>query len=216
MKPQTLDITGHRYGRLTVLKWHSSGRSVKWECLCDCGKTKIVQTNNLRSGHTRSCGCLLEDVKRLHSKTHGGTSSRTYHVWSTMRQRCGNPKHEHYHYYGGRGITVCERWGKFANFLEDMGHAPDRLQLDRTDRDGNYCQENCKWVTKTENMRNRSNNYVVEYEGEVICLSALAEKTGVPVYALARRIKQWGMSPKMAVEGAKNRRRCEKKEHNTK
>jgi len=206
MKSQIMDLTGHQYGRLTVVDLHSHGRSVKWNCLCACGVSKPVQANNLRSGHTQSCGCYQDETKGLHSVTHGSTHTPAYTVWSTMRQRCQNPNHDKYIYYGGRGITVCPEWHSFDQFLRDMGQPPKGYQIDRENNDLGYNKANCKWVPRLKNMRNKSNNRMVNYNGRDVCMSQLAEEEGVSYSALRRRIIYWNMPVQDAIDGARNRR----------
>lgn len=144
------DITGQRFGRLIVLSLYrrgSSGVHSRWLCLCDCGQTRVASGSSLKRGRTTSCGC-----GRI---THGSWGSPTYRSWHMMLQRCTNPRNTHYAYYGGRGITVCERWLKFENFLADMGERPLGTSIDRIDVDGNYEPGNCRWATPKQQMNNR-------------------------------------------------------------
>lgn len=203
---QIMDLTGHQYGRVTVVKLAPYTKAVTWECLCSCGKTAYIQANNLRSGHTRSCGCYQEETKGQHSKTHGATYTPAYYVHSTMMARCYRGTHDKYAYYGGRGITVCERWHSFQNFLADMGQ-PEGRQIDRIDNNKGYSPENCRWVSRKENMRNKRNNNKVFYDGREIVIPELAEITGLPAQALYRRIRRWGMTVDEAILNAKHMRR---------
>lgn len=167
----TIDLTGRRFGRLTVLcrwkDWPDFDPAVKtvftknaphprtifldWKCLCDCGRTAIVRGRYLRNGDTRSCGCLQRQYRATGRITHGGAVrglSREYKAWRDMKERCYNPKKQNYKWYGGRGITVCERWrSSFAAFLADMGPCPPGLTLDRKDPNGHYEPDNCRWTT---------------------------------------------------------------------
>jgi len=167
------DMTGQRFGRLVcVAPIPTAGKSMSWECICDCGTIRIVVRGNLLSGGVKSCGCLKSDVSR--NSKHGLTNGRnatingkkranrigTYSSWEAMRSRCNNPNNPGYHWYGGRGIKVCERWDDFDNFLWDMGERPEGKTLDRIDVNGNYEKSNCKWSTpleQTQNRRPRSN-----------------------------------------------------------
>lgn len=117
-----------------------------------------MAASKLRSGHTRSCGCLASEVRAARWRTHGKTDTRVYRAWASMLRRCQNPNTVAYKWYGARGIKTCERWQKFENFLADMGEPPVGMELDRIDNDGNYEPENCRWVTHQKNCMNRRNN----------------------------------------------------------
>jgi len=162
--PAAINLIGHKYGRLTVIeegdRLRVSRRKVlrRWVCVCDCGNTSILSTGNIRSGNSKSCGCLnleliAERGRRL-NRTHGYRNTSIYHTWSSMVQRCTNPKAQAWRNYGGRGISVCERWLKFENFLADMGERPAGLDLDRINNDGNYELGNCRWTTRSVNIKN--------------------------------------------------------------
>lgn len=156
---------------------------------CVCGKTKNVLIGHLRSGKSLSCGC-----KR--SNGHGMSFSKTYSSWLHMRNRCNNKNNDRYHQYGGRGISVCERWASsFENFIEDMGECPESHSIGRIDNNGNYCKENCRWETNKQQMRNRSNTILVLGEDA----ASQSEKIDMNYATLVTRIKR-GWSEKDAME----------------
>jgi hypothetical protein len=161
-----MDLAGQTFGRLTVIERVAHIPRPHWLCRCECGTERIVRADNLRRGLTRSCGCFHREQWIASVSTHGhlrnGEVHPLYWTWASMHQRCRNPNHARgtrWMHYGGRGITVCERWGGrdgFAHFIADMGERPDRHTLDRVDPDGNYEPGNCRWATYREQNLNRS------------------------------------------------------------
>jgi hypothetical protein len=161
MGRKTQSLAGQRFGRLLVLdrvprEPRASGQA-KWRCLCDCENISIIGSNALRSGATQSCGCLRRDALVTRNTTHGLSGTRTYNSWCNMIRRCTHDNDPRYPEWGGRGITVCERWLDYPNFLADMGERPPGTTLDREDNDGNYEPGNCRWATPPEQMANRRN-----------------------------------------------------------
>lgn len=155
---EKLDLVGKRFGRLVVikkLKQRAKNSSVLWQCLCDCGRITIVRNDHLQSSNTRSCGCLQKEIASKANTKHGMWNTPIYYTWQNMLQRCNNPKHINYQYYGGREIKVCKQWLKFENFFIDMGKQPMGLTIERINNALGYLKENCKWATWQEQGRNR-------------------------------------------------------------
>lgn len=167
------DYSGRRYTRLLVVR--PAGYRVLdcgvihwwWHCQCDCGTKVVVSSQNLRKGDVKSCGCYRRERGGSLNRRHGLTHSPAHHSWLAMKQRCLNPKHSAFRNYGGRGITICQRWiNSFENFLADMGERPEGTSLDRIDVDKGYSPENCRWATKSEqarNVRQRRRNSAGQY-----------------------------------------------------
>ena len=160
---------GQRFGRLIALRDNTdperpTGVRPSWVCQCDCGQATTVVAHHLISGNTTSCGC--HGRNGLH-RTHGlSKTAPEYLTWGRMIQRCTNQRHPKYPRYGGRGITVCERWRSFENFYADMGARPSPLHsIDRIDNDGNYEPGNCRWATPKQQVRNRSNTRMLTIDG---------------------------------------------------
>lgn len=202
-----LNLTGLRFGRLTAISLYSTGGiKRKWLCLCDCGKEHITTTGALRNGTTRSCGCYKSDCSRKMLTKHGnavpGNHTPIYATWSGMKQRTSNSNHPDYRHYGGRGITVCERWSGnngFQNFIDDMGQRPAKHSIDRINVNGNYEPNNCRWATQSEQVRNTRQNDLITIDGITKCRQDWSNDYGVPSNTIHRRISVLGWTPKDAV-----------------
>lgn len=173
-----IDISGKTFGRLTVSS-RAAGPGPKWHCLCSCGNSVIVRGEHLRSGSTRSCGCLNNETRKRGKHQLSKTSE--YHIWQSMKDRCENQNNRAFKNYGGRGIKVCDRWHDVANFVADMGRKPDGLSLDRIDNDGNYEPGNCRWATYREQSNNQRKNVFVTYRGQRMSFSEAWRLSGTTV-----------------------------------
>lgn len=196
MPRRTKDRIGLRYGRLVITESiYIRGLGTGWKCLCDCGVAMYASGSNLDAGNTQSCGCLF---KETHT-THGKTKSRVYSIWKGMLRRCQRPNAPEYKNYGGRGITVCERWQKFEMFFEDMGDPPDGKWIDRIDNNGNYEPGNCQWRSPQDQLNNRRNNRVLTAFGRTQTLHQWAAEMKMPPTTLSNRILRAKLSPEVAL-----------------
>ena len=186
-------VPGVRYGKLTTreLYGYKKGQEL-WICDCDCGKETVVAVSNLINGHTKSCGCIVNDG---HSNyRHGLRQTRLYNIHTKIKQRCFNENDKNYYNYGKRGITICDEWcGKngfinFYNWAMENGYDDD-LSIDRIDVDGNYCPDNCRWTDMETQQNNRRNNRCIEYNGRIHTISEWAKIKNIPYERLRTRIK---------------------------
>ncbi|EIF30926.1 hypothetical protein BCh11DRAFT_06438 [Burkholderia sp. Ch1-1] len=192
-----IEISGQRFGRLLVIDKAPSnlGKSpvTRWNCVCDCGETRIVTTFNLLRGRAKSCGCLHKEITSRNSTTHGLTRSGAWKSWRAMRARCTNATNGSYPNYGGRGITVCERWKSFENFYADMGDRPAGMTLDRfPEPDGNYEPGNCRWASREEQDANKRPNVYVTWKGKTQTYSQWARELDTDASILRRRYLKFG------------------------
>lgn len=189
---QFIDLSGQRFGRLTVLGRAGSNKYnyATWLCICDCGKKTIVAGKSLRTGNTKSCGCLVVDDARAKNekyiKTHGKTNTRLFRVWSSMKTRCDNPNATSYSDYGGRGITVCDEWEKdfesFYKWAMEQGYDPTAKRgehtIDRIDSNKGYSPENCRLANSVQQANNRRSTRFITVDGDKRSLSEWARYYG--------------------------------------
>lgn len=194
---QRLDLKNKRFGRLQLLEYKESdsrGQAL-WHARCDCGNYCVVAGRRAKSGHVTSCGCAHREVAakvlRKTATKHGLRKTPEWLAWKNMRDRCYNPAYKSYHRYGGRGITVCDRWRNDVQaFVQDMGLRPSPAHsLGRIDNDGPYSPENCRWATRGEQASNRRSNRYLVWEGKQRTLSGLAHEYGLSVQLLYTRLK---------------------------
>lgn len=198
---KNIDLTGQRFGRLTVTRREGSdpiSQQKRWLCACDCGTTVFRTGNVLKRKGISNCGCLTSDLKsgNSYSRTHGhsgssGKASREYVTWCSMIQRCTNQKHASFKNYGGRGVSVYASWiASFDQFLADMGPRPNGHSIDRINHDGDYEPTNCRWASKEDQQNNRRDNRTITVEGKQMTASQFARLTGIPSRTILNRLKK--------------------------
>lgn len=196
-----IDITGQKFGRLTVLKHTHSNSDKKccWDCVCECGNMTNVSGKSLRNGNTKSCGCLGREIRIKSNTTHGyctGGKTSEYQIWRSIKERCLNSKNKKYSDYGGRGIIICDRWkDSFQNFIDDMGVRHNKnLSIDRINNNGNYDPTNCKWATWIEQQNNKNNNRILEFNGKSQTVAQWSRELGVPHQRINQRLfRNWSI-----------------------
>lgn len=199
------DITGHTFGRLTVLRRVGSDKhgKTRWLCRCECGVEAVRSAHLMRKGESLSCGCLQRETNVSAPTRHGsakvGRVTREYEAWSNMLARCENPKATHFDCYGGRGITVCPQWHDFAVFIADMGPKPSlKHSIDRRENNGNYEPGNCRWTTTKVQSRNTRRNRFITFNGETMTLAEWGERLGTNGTVIGLRLRH-GWSEERAV-----------------
>lgn len=193
------DEIGSRYGRLLVVSRDtepSKYAHARWLCVCDCGNTTTVLSTNLRRGSTTSCGCYkISRIVETNTK-HGRTGSAELNTFMGMNSRCLNAKGKDFKRYGGRGITVCDRWhrdtpGAFENFLADMGERPSlEHSIDRMDNDGPYSPENCRWAVQKTQQNNKRSNTILTFGGKAQNVTQWAEELGMKRSKIYYRLRR--------------------------
>lgn len=210
-KTTCIDLTGHKFGNLTVIcrAGNNTRQDAMWLCRCDCGNEKVIKGGSLRSGATNSCGCGM--IKGLEKgweyKKHGLTKTRIYGIWANIKKRTsesatGKSRKDYY----DRGIRMCEEWkDDFMSFYKwsmENGYRDD-LTIDRKDNNGNYEPSNCRWTSDIEQARNRRSNLNIEYNGEIHTLKEWSEILDFEYEVVRERIQRYGWSIKRAFETPK-------------
>lgn len=208
------DLTGQRFGRLVVIERAKSNlsRHHRWVCRCDCGIVTAPTTQSLVIGHSKSCGCLRKERMTKHGKR----QTAEWRSWRYMRVRCYLVSRDTFKHYGGRGITVCDRWlngesgqGPFECFLADMGLMPSpKHTLDRIDNDKNYTPDNCQWATRSQQVRNRRKTKRVIFNGELVVAADLAERFSINPNLFVRRLYKGWPIERALIQNPPRRRRC--------
>lgn len=213
--PKSIDMTGYKTGLITVIQREGTkGRQAMWLCKCSCGKTFVTSGGSIRKGKIKSCGHLLKDKTErqkiarnsIAKIKHGDSTSRLYFVWADMRRRCNYPRDISYSNYGGRGIKVCKEWDSdysaFKEWAMSAGYNPDAKRgectLDRIDPDGDYCPENCRWLSMLKQSNNRRNSYTITYNGETHTAAEWEAITGIPKNVIYHRYKS-GKNPEQIL-----------------
>ncbi len=188
------DLTGLRFFKLLVIsRAPNIGEFPAWNCVCDCGISKIIIGDRLRTGNNKSCGCLSKST--CFKKTHGLITTKEYHSWQSMKRRC-----KLYPTYIAKGISVCDRWlNSFEAFLEDMGPCPpDKHSIDRKENDKGYYKDNCRWADTEEQNNNYDQNRIIEYNGESMNVTQWASKLNIPRHRIYQRLNK-GWTPEKAL-----------------
>lgn len=209
MKEQPTKLIGKSFTKLVIMAYEGTGkyRNRLYKCRCDCGNEKVIGYQHLKSGSTKSCGCLR--------KFHRLSNTQFYSVWRAMRSRCGSKRKRDIELYLNRGITVCERWNKFENFMDDMykeylihveTHGEKYTTLERQDNDAGYSLENCTWATPKEQARNRRSNVWLEHDGRKMIMEDWAIELGITPQGLSYRLDSgWSVERALTKEIDKER-----------
>lgn len=195
MAKERINIIGKRFGRLVVLKYsHNVGYSKYFLCQCDCGNKKTIAKSNLTTGKQVSCGCYRTENLVKSNKLPNGYS-RLSKIYNAMKKRCYDPSSNRYHRYGARGIKICDEWlnnkNSFREWAINHGYK-DGLTIDRIDNNGNYCPENCRWVTRQEQSNNTCRTVMIEYNGKAQTLTQWAHELNIPTSTLHNRLRVHG------------------------
>lgn len=203
------DLTGQRFGRLTVIeRAETTNVSTKWKCRCDCGNECTVIAQNLKRGHTVSCGCYRTEVRPTQRYEHGYHHTRIYSVYGKIKDRCYNPKNPSYHRYGGRGITMCDEWlnnpKAFCEWAYNNGYKEDaaygECTIDRNDNNKGYSPDNCRIVNEKIQANNRRSNLLIEHNGETKTLAEWRDYFGMTQSKAYYHLVQRGRSIQYLID----------------
>lgn len=195
MKNAIVVEIGMRFGSLVVI---DADRKHYWKCKCDCGKEKVIYRSSLVLGKSKSCGCMAGKKNR----THGLTKTRTFGIWMHMKARCYRKTCSDYPNWGGRGISVCDRWrNSFENFIADMGECPEGMSIDRIDNSGNYEPGNCRWANHFQQKRNTRANVLIEFNGQSKTAGEWSEIVGIHGKTISNRLRcGWSVEDALNVK----------------
>lgn len=197
------NILKKKFGRLIVIQFaFIKNESAYWKCICKCGKNKIIKGYSLRSGATKSCGCLHNEIAKITQNKncykHGKSRTKIYITWKQIRIRCYKKTDKAYKNYGGRGVKCL--WKTFEEFYKDMGDKPsDLYSIERINNNGNYCKKNCKWATKQEQALNRRTSHLLTYKGKTQNMKTWARELKIP-----NRTLWWRINAGWSIERALN------------
>ena len=218
MSKPTENLIGRKFGRLTVIDFgipekRKDGRhNATFQCLCDCGNYVTVAACRLKNGNTSSCGCLHKEQIGKINYIHGESNkTRLYRIWCRMKQRCYNPNCNDYRYYGGKGVLICQEWindyTAFMNWAVANGY-DDSLTIDRINVDAGYCPDNCRWVSMLTQANNKSNNRVLEYNGESHTVTEWSRIVGISKKVLSNRVNRgWSTEDALTIKLGGQRRK---------
>lgn len=203
------DLTGKRFGMLTVIERapNSAAGKPMWRCKCDCGNETVVHGNALRDGYTKSCGCYRREIGRAKNLTHGGSKDRLYATWNMIKQRCNDPANKSYKNYGGRGIKVCSEWNNdyeaFKTWALQNGYDPNAKRkectIDRINNDKGYSPDNCRWVDSITQANNCRSNHNLAFQGKTQTISQWARQQKIPAQTILFRINRAGWNVEDAL-----------------
>ena len=206
----TEDLTGKKFGKLIVIGFagyyprHDGRNDAYFNCTCDCGNDNIisVKASSLKNGNTKSCGCLAAQIIKGLNRTHGKSDTRLYSIWCRMKQRCNNPNTSESKYYHDKGIRVCKEWDSsfeaFEKWALENGYG-DSLTIDRINSEDGYCPENCRWVDKKEQTRNREVTRFITFDGKTLTPYEWERETGIKAKTILKRIDCLGWSVEDAL-----------------